>query len=61
MFALSGLLGFFLFALDVLAIIRIWNSKAEEFHKAIWIAVVVFMPLIGLLLWWAVGPKPDDH
>jgi succinate dehydrogenase/fumarate reductase cytochrome b subunit len=61
MFELSGIFGFIIFALDVWAIIRIWNSKAEDFHKAVWIAVVVFMPLLGFIIWWFVGPKSEDN
>jgi uncharacterized membrane protein YagU involved in acid resistance len=60
MFELSGIFGFIFFVLDVWAIIRIWNSKAEDLHKAVWIAVVVFMPLLGFLIWWFVGPKSED-
>lgn len=61
MFGLSGILGFILFAFDVWALIQIWNSKAEDFHKAVWIAVVVFMPFLGLLVWWLVGPKQEQQ
>jgi len=60
MFALSGFFGFILFVLDAWAIIRIWNSKAEDFHKAVWIAVVVFMPFFGLLLYALFGPESGD-
>jgi len=61
MFGLSGFFGFIIFILDIFAIIRIWNSKAEDLHKAVWIAVVVFMPIVGLLIWWFVGPKPEEN
>jgi len=54
---MSGILGFIVFVLDVWAIIQIWNSKAEDFHKAVWIATVVFLPVMGFIIWWFVGPK----
>lgn len=61
MFSLSGFFGFIVFILDVWAIIKIWNSKAEDFHKAVWIAAVVFLPVMGFVIWWFVGPKPGEN
>ena len=54
---MSGILGFIVLVLDIWAIIQIWNSKAEDFHKAVWIATVVFLPMMGFIIWWFVGPK----
>ncbi|MBI1260086.1 MAG: hypothetical protein GC184_00015 [Rhizobiales bacterium] len=43
--------------LDVLAIIRIAQSSAEPIWKAIWIVVVIALPVLGLIIWWLFGPK----
>ncbi|HMM13977.1 MAG TPA: PLD nuclease N-terminal domain-containing protein [Parvibaculum sp.] len=43
--------------LDVYAIVRIAQSNAEPLWKAIWIVVVLALPVIGLILWGLFGPK----
>lgn len=60
MFELSGFIGLIIFILDVWAILRILKSKAEDLNKAIWIGVIVFLPIFGLLLWLLFGPSPED-
>ncbi|MGB5093622.1 MAG: PLDc N-terminal domain-containing protein [Parvibaculum sp.] len=53
----GGLLGLIVLVLDVWAIIRIAQSSAEPIWKAIWIVVVLVLPVLGLILWWLFGPK----
>lgn len=55
----SGLIGLIIFALDVWAIAQIINSGAETPKKIIWIAVVAFLPVVGLVAWYLAGPKSD--
>ena len=38
------------------ALIQIWNSSADMATKVIWILVVGFLPLIGLIVWFFIGP-----
>lgn len=52
-----GLFGIILLVLDVWAIIRIAQSNAEPIWKAIWIVVVLVLPVLGLIIWWFFGPK----
>lgn len=53
----GGILGIIILILDIYAIIRIVQSGAEPLWKAIWIVVVLFLPVIGLILWFLFGPK----
>mgnify|MGYP000748910399 CR=1 FL=1 len=53
----NGILGIIILVLDIYAIIKIAQSSAEPIWKAIWIVVVLFLPVIGLILWWLFGPK----
>jgi hypothetical protein len=56
----SGNLGFFgvvLLILDFYALFHIFQSNREPFNKALWTAVVVFMPFVGLLIWGFAGPR----
>lgn len=42
---------------DIWAIINIFNSSATNEKKALWIVLVVLLPLVGLILWFFLGPK----
>ncbi|SDW82616.1 PLDc N-terminal domain-containing protein [Litoreibacter albidus] len=56
---LSPLLGLVVFALDVWAIALIINTRIETAQKVIWILLILFLPVIGLLIWYFAGPKPS--
>ena len=53
----SGILYIAILILDIYAIVRIAQSGAEQLWKAIWIAVVILLPVLGLILWFLFGPK----
>lgn len=53
----SGILYIAILILDIYAIVRIAQSGAEPLWKAIWIAVVILLPVLGLILWFLFGPK----
>ena len=53
----GGILGIIILILDIYAIIRIVQSGEEPLWKAIWIVIVLFLPVIGLILWFLLGPK----
>jgi len=55
---LNPLFALIIFALDIWAIASIFNSKVETAQKVLWIALVLFLPVIGLLIWYFAGPKP---
>lgn len=54
----SGLLGFLILIADVYAVLQIAESSASNGRKALWIAIVVVLPVLGLILWYLMGPKP---
>ncbi|RXK02013.1 hypothetical protein CRV02_06760 [Arcobacter sp. CECT 8989] len=53
----NGILGFILLFLDIIAIIKIVNSSASTMRKAIWVLIILFLPFIGLIAWYFLGPK----
>lgn len=53
----GGILGIIVLILDIYAIIRIVQSGAEPVWKAIWIVIVLLLPVLGLVLWYLFGPK----
>lgn len=54
---MQWLLGVLHLALCVYAILKIAASSASTGTKVLWIVVVLVFPLVGLLLWWFLGPK----
>ena len=56
-YELSGILGFLVLLITIWAIIKIASSAASGLSKGIWIAVVLLLPVIGLIIWFFVGPK----
>ena len=55
-------MGYSLFGLlvligDIWAIINILQSPAGNDKKLLWVVVVVLLPLIGLILWFFMGPR----
>ena len=56
-FRYSGILGVLILAGDVWAIINIFQSSVSNEKKLLWILVVVLLPLLGLILWFFLGPR----
>ena len=42
---------------DIWAIINIFQSSASNEKKLLWVIVVVLLPLLGLILWFFLGPR----
>ncbi len=56
-FGYSGIVGLLILAGDIWAIINIFQSSASNEKKLIWILAVVLLPLLGLILWFLLGPR----
>jgi succinate dehydrogenase/fumarate reductase cytochrome b subunit len=56
-FGYGGLGGLLVLAGDIWAIINIVQSSASNEKKALWVVLVVLLPLLGLILWYFLGPK----
>ena len=56
-FGYSGILGILILAGDIWAIINIFQSSTSNEKKLLWILVVVLLPLLGLILWFFLGPR----
>jgi len=56
-FGYHSLWGLLILAGDVWAIINIAQSSAANEKKLIWILVVLLLPLLGLILWYFLGPR----
>ncbi|MGX1309733.1 hypothetical protein AB7M35_004505 [Amorphus suaedae] len=56
----GGILGLIILAFDIYAIVKIIGSGASTGAKVLWILIILFLPVIGLILWLLFGPsKPN--
>ena len=56
-FGYNGLIGVLVLAGDIWAILSIFQSSASNEKKLIWIIAVVLLPVVGLVLWYFLGPR----
>ncbi len=54
----GGLLGLVVLVASVWAIVQIFQSRATTGTKVFWIVLILLLPILGLLLWLFVGPRP---
>jgi len=52
-----SLWGVLILAGDIWAIINILQSSASNEKKLIWTIAVVLLPVLGLILWYFLGPR----
>jgi len=53
----NGLWGVLVLAADIWAIINIFQSSASNGNKLLWTLLVLLLPVIGLILWFLLGPR----
>ena len=56
-FGYNGLIGVLVLIGDIWAILNIFQSSVSNEKKLIWILAVLFLPVLGLLLWFFLGPR----
>lgn len=52
----SGLMGLLVLVADLYAIIQVLGSNATTGTKLIWVLLILFLPVIGFILWLLMGP-----
>jgi len=53
----GGFLGFIILALDIWAIVKLLDSSASSGSKVLWILLILFLPVLGLIIWLVAGPR----
>ncbi len=53
----TGILGLIWLLIIIWAIIKVASSSAGTGAKLLWILLLLFVPLLGLILWLLLGPK----
>ena len=51
-----NILGLLVLIADVYAIVKILESSAPNLEKLLWSLVIILLPVIGLVIWYLVGP-----
>lgn len=54
---MTGLLGIVILVLDIIAILDIVKSSRDTGKKVLWTLLVVFLPFVGMLIYFLVGKK----
>lgn len=52
-----GLLGFLVLVLDIVAIVSILGAAKSVGWKLVWTLVVLFLPLIGMVVYFLIGKR----
>ncbi|WPN49501.1 MULTISPECIES: PLD nuclease N-terminal domain-containing protein [unclassified Pseudomonas] len=50
-----------LLLIELWAINRVRKSQGKASTKGVWMVVIVFVPLVGLILWALAGPRHIAH
>ena len=56
-FGYNSILGVLILAGDIWAIINVFQSSVSNEKKLLWILVVALLPVLGLILWFFLGPR----
>ena len=53
----GGIFGLLILIADIWAIIHVVKSGVTGGAKALWVILILFLPLIGLIIWFFAGPR----
>ncbi len=53
----QGIFGLLVLIADIWAILNIIQSSSTNGKKLLWILIILLLPLLGVVIWWLVGPK----
>ncbi len=54
---MGGILGLVILVLDIIAIIDIFKGTSDTGKKALWIVLILLLPVVGLILYYLLGKK----
>lgn len=53
----GGIFSILILLADIWAILNIFQSSAGTGSKALWILLVLLLPLLGVIIWYFAGPR----
>ena len=54
---MGGILGLIVLVLDIIAIVDALKSSMDTGKKALWIVLILVLPLVGMVLYFLIGKK----
>ena len=54
---MKGILGLIILVLDIIAIMDCVKSSKSNGQKALWIILILVLPVVGLILYYIIGKK----
>jgi hypothetical protein len=54
---MGGILGLIVLVLDIIAIVDALKSSMDTGKKALWIILILILPVIGMALYFLIGKK----
>ncbi len=52
-----GIIGLAILLLDIWALYNVWTGGSSVGSKILWSAVILILPVVGLILWFLLGPR----
>ncbi len=56
MFSSYSLFGLVVLVLDIIALIKLLQSGADSGTKILWAILIIFLPILGMVLYFLLGP-----
>jgi len=53
----EGLIALLILVADIWAILNVFQSSESTGTKALWIVLVLVLPILGFVIWYFAGPK----
>ena len=54
---MGGILGLLILVLDIIAIVDVLKGSGDTGKKALWIILILILPVIGMVLYFLIGKK----
>jgi hypothetical protein len=54
---MGGILGLLVLVLDIVAIVDALKSSMDTGKKALWIILILILPVVGMVLYFLIGKK----
>ncbi len=54
---MAGILGLLILVLDLIALVDVLKSSMDTGNKALWIILILVLPVVGMVLYFLIGKK----
>lgn len=54
---MEAIVGLVIFIADLWAIVKTLQSPVSAGNKLLWVVIIILLPVIGLILWYFMGPR----